>query len=191
MDISLFHVFLFIHLVFLIMGFGAVIVIDTFGLLWTMKRTSLTLVNQVASVTQRLVWAGWGGLVVSGIGLIVLKGFVSHLAMIKIFFVVMLGVNGILLHLVKRDMYARAVEGETIPSNIRTRIIFSSAVSQIGWWGAMVIGFLNRNVRPSATWPPHPEYIIGGLSVIFILIGALTMPRHRSPMVRDPFSKSA
>ena len=178
MDTPLFYILLFIHLVSLIVGFGAVIVIDTFGLLWTMKRTSLALVNQVARVTQRLIWVGWGGLVASGIGLVILKGSVSHLAMIKLFFVAMVGINGVLLHKIKKQMELHEND-EILPRELRTRIAFSSVVSQIGWWGAIIIGFLNRHVRPSPTWPPHPEYVIGGLAAVFILIGVLTMPRHK------------
>ncbi|MEK7582905.1 MAG: hypothetical protein AAB483_00655 [Patescibacteria group bacterium] len=179
MDTPLFYILLFVHLVSLIVGFGAVIVIDTFGLLWTMRRTRLKLVNQVANVTQRLIWIGWGGLVASGIGLIIFKGFIDNLTMIKLFFVAMVGINGVLLHKIKKQMEAHEID-EVLPGNLRARIAFSSVVSQIGWWGAIIIGFAHRQIRHVIDWPPHPEYVIGALAAIFILIGFLTMPRHKA-----------
>ena len=171
MDTPLFYIFLFVHLISLAVGFGAVIVIDMFGLLWTMKKISLALVNQVAGFTQRLVWLGWGGLVASGIVLIVLKGYIDNLTMIKLFFVAMLGVNGVLLHFIKKRM-EQVRDGE-LPADLRFRIAFSSVLSQIGWWGAISIGFVHRHIRHTINWPTHPEYVIAGLAIVCIVIGCV------------------
>lgn len=59
MNIETNHALLFIHLISLIVGFGSVIVIDTFGFLWLLKKVKLTFVNRVANVTQPLIWIGW------------------------------------------------------------------------------------------------------------------------------------
>jgi hypothetical protein len=67
MESTVFYFFLFLHLISLIIGFGAVLVIDTFGLLWLFKKKPLPKVMEVAEVTQRLIWIGWAGMVVSGI----------------------------------------------------------------------------------------------------------------------------
>jgi len=75
-----FYIFLFIHLISLIIGFGSVIVIDVFGLLWVLRKVDLKLVDKVAGITQKLIWIGWGGLVLSGIGLISIKGYIDNLS---------------------------------------------------------------------------------------------------------------
>ena len=52
-------------------------------------RQTLEQVKKVAEVTQKLIWLGWVGMVVSGANLIWLKGYVDNLTKIKIFFVVL------------------------------------------------------------------------------------------------------
>lgn len=163
-----FYIFLFIHLISLVVGFGAVIVIDTFGLLWIRKKVSLELVTTVANTTQKLIWLGWSGLVISGIGLIVMKGFVDNLTIIKLFFVAMLGINGIFLHHIKNNL-----------ENRNFRIGLASAVSQLGWWGAIVIGFLHRHWRYEIDWPPNPWLVIG-IIVILITLAAIIGERRAS-----------
>ena len=50
------------------------------------------------------------------------------------------------------------------------RLSLSLAVSQLGWWGAMLIGFLHRQVQSIIQWPDIP-WITSGL----ILAGILTV----------------
>lgn len=167
-----FYIFLFIHLTSLIVGFGAVMVIDCFGLLWLLGRVKLSFVSSVANVTQRLIWLGWGGLVASGIVLAVIKGHIDELTQIKLFFVLMLGVNGILMHLLKKRMDALG-DADTVPRSVLFRMFFSSTLSQIGWWGAMLIGFLHNHWQHRITWPPHPLIVIGVLAVVMCLVGVI------------------
>ncbi len=167
-----FYIFLFIHLISLTVGFGAVIVIDIFGLLWLTKRLPLKLVQSVAGVTQKLIWLGWGGLVISGIGLITIKGYLDELTIIKIFFVFMLGVNGVLLHFIKKRM-DRFGDTEIMPRSVMFRMGFSTMLSQLGWWGALIIGFLHRHWRNEISWPPHPFIVIGIMAVVMILVGVI------------------
>ncbi|MEU1285664.1 hypothetical protein [Kitasatospora sp. NPDC005856] len=58
---------LFVHLASLVLGFGAVLVADYYGLLWMTRRCAL---REALGATNRLhlpIWAGLGGLVVSGV----------------------------------------------------------------------------------------------------------------------------
>lgn len=144
-----FYIFLFIHVVSLIVGFGAVIVIDTFGLLMLLKRVPLQMPQKVANITQPLIWLGWTGLVVSGIFLLNIKGAISGITVLKLFFVIMLGLNGIFLHFIKKalDSFQSL---EQIPNIWKFRIGLASLISQTGWWGALIIGFLNRHLGKSA-----------------------------------------
>lgn len=169
MDIQTYHILAFIHLISLIVGFGAVVVVDTFGLLWVMKKVSLQTVNQTANITQRLIWLGWLGLVISGTILVVMRGSVSHITMVKIFFVAMLGVNGIFLHLIKKN-FDKLIGATSIPPIYKFRIALTSTISQLGWWGAIVIGFLNTKFRGQIPQPENPwVYMVGIVSVFAII----------------------
>ncbi len=169
MDIQTYHVLAFIHLISLVVGFGAVIVVDTFGLLWVLKKIKLETVNQTANITQRLIWLGWLGLVASGTALVVMRGSVSHITMIKIFFVAMLGVNGIFLHLIKKN-FDKLVSLETVPLIYKFRIGLTSVISQLGWWGAIVIGFLNTKFRGQIPQPENPWLYMVGIVLVFGII---------------------
>ena len=171
MDIELNHILLFIHLVSLVMGFGAVMVIDTFGLLWLLKKVKLSFVQQVANTTQPLIWIGWSLLVLTGIPLIVMKGGVSGLSMIKIFAVLLLGVNGVYLHIIKKSM-DNINDNSVMPSLAKFRITLASFISQAGWWTAIVIGFLNNKLKDNAPKVEDPFVIIIPVVIFVFIIAA-------------------
>lgn len=169
MNIEINHIVLFIHFVSLILGFGAVLVIDTFGLLWLLKKVKLSFVNQVANVTQPLIWIGWTGLVLTGIPLILMKDSVSGLSIIKIFAVLVVGLNGFYLHIIKKSM-GQVTEETVLPSLIKFRITLASFISQAGWWTAIIIGFLNNKLKNNAPKIDEPFSIIFPILFLLILI---------------------
>jgi hypothetical protein len=167
-----FFIALFIHLISLIIGFGAVLVVDTFGALMIFKKRSLETVRKVANVTQPLIWLGWTGMVASGIYLILVKGYVDNLTLIKIFFVFGIGVNGFFLHKIKK--YLQTVQTvEDISPIFAFRIFVTSAISQVGWWGALIIGFAHRHIQHNIPWPENPWNYIAGIFFTFFLTWAL------------------
>ncbi len=169
MNMELNHVLLFIHLVSLITGFGAVIVIDTFGLLWILGKVKMSFVTQVANITQRLIWLGYIGLVLTGIPLILMKDTISGLSTLKIFVVLLVGLNGVYLHFIKKAM--GEVSDDTPVSNLnKFRITLASAVSQAGWWTAIVIGFLNNKLKTNAPVLENPFGIIIPVIVVVVLV---------------------
>lgn|SRR3989344_4471524 len=167
MDSTHFYIALFVHLASLIIGFGAVLVIDTFGLLMLLGKQPLEQVKKVAEVTQRLIWIGWGGMVVSGLNLIWLKGYVDNLTKIKLFFVLMVGLNGIFLHILKKAL-EKFQNKEDIPRIWMFRMFLASAISQTGWWGAILIGFVHRHIAHNIPWPNNPYVYMIAITGIFI-----------------------
>src|SRR3989344_7428195 len=127
MDTLPFYIFLAVHLVSLIVGMGAVVVIDVFGFLWLIKRAYIGFVMRVAQTTQRLIWIGWAGLVLSGLGLITIKGYIDNLTMIKLYFVALVGANGIFLHTIKKSFEALP-DLATVPAWLKFRIGFATAI---------------------------------------------------------------
>lgn len=155
MDSPIFFILLFIHLTSLILAFGAVMVTDHFGLSWMRDRVSFRRLVRVAGTTQKLIWAGWVGLVTTGIPLLIIKAEVDPLMTIKLFFVALAGLNGWALHAVFRSIQ-RYEESDTVPTPVMFRLGLALMVSQVAWWGAFVIGFLHRHIWSVIDWPPLP-----------------------------------
>lgn len=174
MDTILFtRIALFIHILSLVTGFGSVLVIDMFGLLWLFKKVPLSFVMKVANVTQRLIWLGWFGLVASGSYMLWTKGFIDNLTWMKLFFVALVGLNGIWLHLIKKG-FERIQDNPHVPSKLIFDMSVSTAISQVGWWSAILIGFLHHEWRGNINWPPNPftlMILILGALVITLVIG--------------------
>lgn len=169
METTPFFILLFVHLSSLILGFGSVLVTDLYGLLWTWDRVRFTQLIRVSGVTEKFVWAGWIGMVVAGVPLLVLKGEIDHLMMIKLFFVVLIGINGLALHKLHSKVEGFS-QGEDVPNIFMFRLILSLFVSQLGWWGALLIGFLHRHVWTIINWPDRPWLVIGCILAVLLVI---------------------
>lgn len=181
MEIDLYHILLFCHLVSLMVGFGAVIVIDTCGLLWLLGKIKLSLISKFAKITQPLIWLGWSFLVLSGIPLLVLKGSISSITTVKIFAVIMLGLNGIYLHFIKESL-SKHEKQEHLPKIISFRIALATFISQIGWWTAIIIGFLNNKLKNNAPQIDNPFLYIKIFIIIIIFIfitGEILLKKRR------------
>ncbi|MFF7890190.1 hypothetical protein ACH40F_58125 [Streptomyces sp. NPDC020794] len=129
---------LFVHLASLILGFGAVLVADYYALLWMSGRCTL---RETLDSTARLhvpIWSGLVGLVVSGAMLH--PDLASNLTRTKLALVLILTLNGLQAGLLNKRMHGEA----TLLA--RRTLIWGAAtalISQVCWWGAVVIGFTN------------------------------------------------
>jgi hypothetical protein len=172
METTAFFIFLFIHLSCLVLGFGSVLVTDLYGLLWIRDRVRFTQVISVSGVTEKFIWAGWIGMVAAGIPLIILKGEIDNLMTIKLFFVALIGINGILLHFLhkKVGIYKK---GDHVPNLFMFRLVLSLFVSQLSWWSALLIGFLHRHVTSIINWPDMPWLVSGLILGAFLIIWGL------------------
>lgn len=129
---------LFGHLVALLVGFGAVLTVEWFGLLWLLGRRPLAAVVQTANGAHLLIWLGLAGLALTGV--VLAPPQLSPLTLVKLAAVLVVGLNGIQVPRVQR----RLVEcGPVVPRPLLLRAGLTALVSQVGWWTATVIGFLN------------------------------------------------
>lgn len=154
------------------MAFGSVLVTDLYGMLWIWDRVRFQQIVKVSSVTEKFIWTGWIGMVAVGIPMIILKGEIDNLMTIKIAFVILVGLNGISLHLIQQKLQEFKDE-DVVPGIFLFRMILSTTVSQIGWWGAIVIGFLHRHVSTIIEWPDQPWVFIGLLIAALLVIWAI------------------
>ncbi|MCY0929318.1 hypothetical protein OTB20_24585 [Streptomyces sp. H27-H1] len=139
-DAALHTAALFVHLASLVLGFGAVLCADYWGMLWLTRRCSLDEVLGAVSRLHTPIWAGLGGLVASG--LLLHPNLGSPLTLTKLALVLVLTLNGLQAGFLGHRLAAT-------PAPIgRGMLIWASAtalISQVCWWGAVVIGFLNSN----------------------------------------------
>jgi len=129
---------LFVHLASLVVGFGSVLGVDYYGFLWFSRRISLLTMLRQADRMGPLIWLGLGGLIISGAFLHPQLG--TRLTLIKMICVVAIGVTGVLALSIKRAMI-RAMP--TVGGRLLRWGLVLAATSQVLWWSAMVIGFLN------------------------------------------------
>src|SRR5690554_2372197 len=104
MESTEFFILLFFHLSFLILAFGSVLVTDLYGLLWMFDRVRFNQIVKVSGVTEKFVLTGWFGMVLTGIPMIIMKGEVDNLMMIKSVLVGLVGLNGYPLHVLQKKM---------------------------------------------------------------------------------------
>ena len=134
-DRTLHDVALFAHLASLVVGFGAVITVDWAALLWLAGRCDLGQVLRQAGLVHVPIWGGFAGLVLSGA--LLEPDVTSPVTQAKLALVLLIGWNG----LFAMWLHARLSED---PGRFRLGAsAVTTSVSQVGWWGAMTIGFLN------------------------------------------------
>ena len=122
---------LFVHLGSVLLGFGAVLLVDWFGVLWLAGRRSLADVLRTAAGAHVPTWLGFAGLLASGV-------FLGPPAGIKMVAVLVVGLNGVhagtLLPLLSRP--------GPPPARLLVRSVAATTISQLAWWTAVVAGFL-------------------------------------------------
>ncbi|MCA1677009.1 MAG: hypothetical protein LC799_34135, partial [Actinobacteria bacterium] len=130
---------LFVHLIALIISFGAVLAVDWFALLWLLGRQSLVDLSKVSAAAHLPIWLGLLGLVLSGA---LLRPDLSQpLTWLKLVLVLLVTLNG--LHAYAIGERLAQFQAGTVPRWLLRRAVGAASVSQLGWWGATVIGFLN------------------------------------------------
>ena len=142
------RVALFIHLVSMAIGFGAVIVIDVYGILWLLGQRTLAELVDLDTAAHTVIAIGVGGLLASGIAL--QPDLSTALAWFKMLLVLALMLNGLAAQrmLVRlRKTLPPTTRGASIPWAAFQRGLTAAMVSQASWWGAIAIGFITNANR--------------------------------------------
>jgi hypothetical protein len=133
------EVALFVHLSSLVLGFGAVLTLDWVGLMWMAGRQDLMTLVRVAQVVHTPVWLGLGGLTLSGV--LLEPNISAPLTVVKLVAVLAVAINGLGASAVQRRLLA--LDGSPLPLRLLLAAVAVAAVSQLGWWTATLVGFLN------------------------------------------------
>lgn len=128
---------LFAHLGALVLGFGGVLSVDWVAALYLARRRSLLEMVRAADNAAVPIWAGYAGLVLSGA--LLEPNLSSPFPVVKLVLVLVIGLNGVVALAVHRALSREA--------DLRWMAIggFSALLSQLAWWGATVIGFVNAH----------------------------------------------
>ncbi|APA96917.1 hypothetical protein NS506_02857 [Nocardia seriolae] len=130
---------LFIHLVSLVIGFGGVLMADSYVLRWAAGRLTLTETLRTVSTLHVPIWLGLAGLVASGC--VLEPNLASTMTRTKLALVLVLTLNGIQAGALNRRL--RACGDTALTPRLLAWGAATGLVSQICWWGATVIGFIN------------------------------------------------
>lgn len=128
---------LFVHLGALVLGFGGVLSVDWVAALYLLRRRSLVEMVRAADNAAVPIWAGYAGLVLSGV--LLEPELDSPVVVVKLALVLVIGLNGVVALGVHRALVREA--------DLRWMALGGSAavISQLGWWGATIIGFVNAH----------------------------------------------
>ncbi|MGN9778128.1 hypothetical protein ACTMS0_20535 [Micromonospora sp. H33] len=130
---------LFGHLAALVLGFGAVLTLDWFALMWLLRRRTLATVMQVARGVHAPIWLGLGGLTLSGV--LLAPDTSAPLTVVKLVAVLAVAINGLCARQVQRRL--AELNGEIPPRRLLLTAALVMVISQAGWWTATAVGFLN------------------------------------------------
>jgi len=132
---------LFVHLACLTLGFGSVLAVDWVAMLWLLGRRTFGDVLAAADNAHVPIWAGYAGLVASGV--LLEPDLTRGLTLTKVALVLAIGANGAYATGLHRRL--RSVPESGPDAALRLRCFAAATVSQCGWWGATAIGFLNAS----------------------------------------------
>ena len=118
---------LYLHLIFVPVGFGAVVMMHLYLVLWRMGRQRQRDVLALTSVAHRLMAAGLAGLTATGIALN--PDLESPLMRTKLVLLLVLMLNAVRVQQSTR------------------RIVGPIVVSQAAWWGTLAIGYVITTAR--------------------------------------------
>jgi len=138
------RVALFGHLLSLVTGLGAVVVLDTYGAGCLLKKRSPVVVAQLAASLDMLIWAGLVGLTITGA--LLSPNLASSFTWVKLGAVLVAGLNGINAHGLRTAVAAlpATLSLWELPRPLLWRLLATAAISQTAWWLAVLIGYWNN-----------------------------------------------
>lgn len=140
---SVHTVALIVHILAMVVAFGAILTLDWHGLLWLLGRRKLFETIRLDAAATPLIWGGMALLLATGIFLN--PNTANPLTMVKLVAVLVVIVNGIaLIPLMRRlvESSPTASFGE-LSAGQRFHLLACLTLSQLCWWTAIVIGFIN------------------------------------------------
>jgi hypothetical protein len=136
---------LFVHLMSLVLGFGAVLVLDVYGAIALLGQGRGPVeVARFAAGVDPMIWAGLAGLVVSGAALS--PNVDSPATWLKLAAVLIVAINGINAHHLCTSLTSlpTTLRLSELSTGLKARLLLTGAVSQAAWWTAILVDYWNN-----------------------------------------------
>lgn len=135
-----------VHILAMVIAFGAIILVDWHGFLWLIGRRQLGETIRLDGAAGPLIWGGLLGMLATGVFLN--PDLASPLTQIKLFSVLLLMLNGIfLIPLMRRlEHLPKTTRFADLPARKRNHMLVCLSVSQLCWWTAIIVGFINAKL---------------------------------------------
>ena len=142
-DDGVHNVDLAVHDLFLVASFGAIILVDWHGFLWLIGRRGLGEIIRLDGAATPLIWGGLAGLLATGVFLS--PHLDNPMTELKLAAVLVLSLNGIMLIPLMRRLARLPADAKftDLTRGQRIHMVACMVVSQLAWWTAIIIGFIN------------------------------------------------
>lgn len=138
------HTFaLIVHILAMVLAFGAIMLVDWHGFLWLLGRRELSETIRLDGAATPLIWIGIAAMLTTGAFLYPDLG--NPLTVVKLVAVLVLILNGIMLLPLMRRLVVMPPTTSFAGLTVGHRIHMLSClvISQVSWWAAIIIGFVN------------------------------------------------
>lgn len=135
------------HILALVLSFGAVLVVDWLGLLWLLGRRELRESARLEAAAKPLIWSGLALLLASGA--LVHPDLRNPVTAVKLSCVLLLMLNGLRICPAMQQSFAlpaRTRFGE-IGQALKLRLLMALGISQACWWTSVLVGLFNSTAR--------------------------------------------
>lgn len=136
-----------IHILALVVSFGAILVVDWMGLLWLLGRAQMHESGKLEAAAKPLIWGGLTLLLASGA--LIHPDLTNPATAFKLGCVLVLMLNGLSIAPAIHRLLAlpAATRFGQLARALRVRLMIALSVSQTCWWAAVLIGLINSTQR--------------------------------------------
>ncbi|MDQ0755367.1 hypothetical protein [Arthrobacter sp. B3I4] len=140
---SAYYIAVVLHVLSLVVAFGAIVLVDWHGFLWLIGRRTLAEIIRLDGAATPLIWGGLAGMLATGVFLN--PHLYNPMTDVKLAAVLVLSLNGIMLiPLMRRLAHLAPNSGFGVLSvGQRVHLLACLGISQACWWTAIIIGFIN------------------------------------------------
>lgn len=136
---------LLIHLVGFALGFGAVMLVDTVGLLWVLRKAKAEQLGWISGIAQKIIWSSVAIQIVTG-SMLLEPDHVTIRTKVKLAAVLILVINGVVLDRLRKQMLSYKQEDFwKLPRSFQLGSTVAISLSQLCWWIATIIGFISSS----------------------------------------------
>jgi hypothetical protein len=132
-----------LHVLSLVVAFGAIILMDWHGFLWLIGRRELAETIRLDGAATPLIWGGLAGMLATGVFLN--PRLTNPITDVKLAAVLVLSLNGIMLIPLMRRLARLPPDAsfKDLTAGQRIHLLLGLVISQLCWWTAIVIGFIH------------------------------------------------